>query len=51
MDNIRCEEREFDLSKCRHDGTSHNVAASCRPTEVVGKMQSYCALCIIIHTV
>lgn len=36
MDNIRCEEREFDLAKCRHDGPQHNVRASCRPTEVVG---------------
>uniref|UniRef100_A0A915M244 SRCR domain-containing protein n=1 Tax=Meloidogyne javanica TaxID=6303 RepID=A0A915M244_MELJA len=36
MDNIRCEEREFDLTKCRHDGNLHNVKASCRSTEVVG---------------
>uniref|UniRef100_A0A914HL06 SRCR domain-containing protein n=1 Tax=Globodera rostochiensis TaxID=31243 RepID=A0A914HL06_GLORO len=36
MDNIRCEEREWDLTKCRHDGTAHNVRSSCRPTEVVG---------------
>ncbi|KAK0410181.1 hypothetical protein QR680_004996 [Steinernema hermaphroditum] len=36
MDNIRCEEREWDITRCRHDGLRHNVAASCRPTEVVG---------------
>uniref|UniRef100_A0A183C0J1 SRCR domain-containing protein n=1 Tax=Globodera pallida TaxID=36090 RepID=A0A183C0J1_GLOPA len=36
MDNIRCEEREWDLTKCRHDGTAHNVRSSCRPSEVVG---------------
>nr|CAD2174347.1 unnamed protein product [Meloidogyne enterolobii] len=36
MDNIRCEEREFDLTKCRHDGNLHNVKASCKSTEVVG---------------
>ncbi|EYC44991.1 hypothetical protein Y032_0443g1557 [Ancylostoma ceylanicum] len=35
MDNIRCEENEVDLIKCRHDGVSHNVAAGCRDTEVV----------------
>lgn len=38
MDNIRCEEREYDITKCRHDGILHNVKASCRPTEVVGKI-------------
>jgi hypothetical protein len=37
MDNIRCEEREYDLAKCRHDGARHNVRASCRPSEVVGQ--------------
>ena len=36
MDNVRCEEREYDITKCRHDGVNHNVAASCRSTEVVG---------------
>ncbi|CAD5229908.1 unnamed protein product [Bursaphelenchus xylophilus] len=36
VDNIRCEEREWDLTQCRRDGTLHNVQASCRPTEVVG---------------
>ncbi|VDO43648.1 unnamed protein product [Haemonchus placei] len=35
MDNIRCEENEVDLTRCRHDGVDHNVAAGCRPTEVV----------------
>ncbi|KIH44450.1 hypothetical protein ANCDUO_25524 [Ancylostoma duodenale] len=35
MDNIRCEENEVDLTKCRHDGVSHNVPAGCRDTEVV----------------
>ncbi|KHN76816.1 HHIP-like protein 1 [Toxocara canis] len=37
MDNIRCEEREYDLTRCRHDGVTHNVASSCASTEVVGK--------------
>lgn len=39
MDNIRCEERESDLTKCRHDGSLHNSASrlSCRPTEIIGK--------------
>ncbi|KAI1717620.1 scavenger receptor cysteine-rich domain-containing protein [Ditylenchus destructor] len=38
MDNIRCEEREWDLTKCRHDGLLHNAGSvlNCRPTEVVG---------------
>jgi deleted-in-malignant-brain-tumors protein 1 len=36
MDNIRCEEREYDITKCRHDGVWHNINMSCRPTEVVG---------------
>jgi hypothetical protein len=36
MDNIRCEEREYDLTRCRHDGVSHNIQSSCRATEVVG---------------
>jgi hypothetical protein len=36
MDNIRCEEREFDITRCRHDGVSRNIAAGCRSTEVVG---------------
>uniref|UniRef100_A0A158R482 SRCR domain-containing protein n=1 Tax=Syphacia muris TaxID=451379 RepID=A0A158R482_9BILA len=36
MDNIRCEEREYDLTRCRHDGILHNVGASCKSTEVVG---------------
>ncbi|KAJ1365163.1 hypothetical protein KIN20_025393 [Parelaphostrongylus tenuis] len=35
MDNVRCEENEVDLTRCRHDGVTHNVAAGCRPTEVV----------------
>uniref|UniRef100_A0A183G227 SRCR domain-containing protein n=1 Tax=Heligmosomoides polygyrus TaxID=6339 RepID=A0A183G227_HELPZ len=35
MDNIRCEENEVDITKCRHDGIELNVAAGCRPTEVV----------------
>ncbi|CAB3397311.1 unnamed protein product [Caenorhabditis bovis] len=36
MDNIRCEENEVDLTRCRHDGISRNCGAGCRPTEVVG---------------
>ncbi|GMR58343.1 hypothetical protein PMAYCL1PPCAC_28538, partial [Pristionchus mayeri] len=36
MDNIRCEENEVDITRCRHDGVRHNVAAGCRATEVVG---------------
>ncbi|CAD5226291.1 unnamed protein product [Bursaphelenchus okinawaensis] len=36
VDNIRCEEREWDITQCRRDGSVHNVQASCRPTEVVG---------------
>uniref|UniRef100_A0A914RU07 SRCR domain-containing protein n=1 Tax=Parascaris equorum TaxID=6256 RepID=A0A914RU07_PAREQ len=36
MDNIRCEEREYDLTQCRHDGVTHNLASSCASTEVVG---------------
>ncbi|EGT45297.1 hypothetical protein CAEBREN_07064 [Caenorhabditis brenneri] len=36
MDNIRCEEQEVDLTKCRHDGVERNCAAGCRRTEVVG---------------
>ncbi|CAI2352995.1 unnamed protein product [Caenorhabditis sp. 36 PRJEB53466] len=36
MDNIRCEENEVDLTKCRHDGIERNCAAGCRKTEVVG---------------
>ncbi|GMS79584.1 hypothetical protein PENTCL1PPCAC_1759, partial [Pristionchus entomophagus] len=36
MDNIRCEENEVDITRCRHDGVRHNVAAGCRDTEVVG---------------
>lgn len=36
MDNIRCEEREYDITRCRHDGINHNIAASCAATEVVG---------------
>ncbi|KHJ84371.1 scavenger receptor cysteine-rich domain protein, partial [Oesophagostomum dentatum] len=36
MDNIRCEENEVDLTKCRHDGVSHNVPAGCRDTEPFG---------------
>ncbi|VDN28554.1 unnamed protein product [Gongylonema pulchrum] len=36
MDNIRCEEREYDITRCRHDGIIHNIAASCAATEVVG---------------
>uniref|UniRef100_A0AC35U2L2 Beta_helix domain-containing protein n=1 Tax=Rhabditophanes sp. KR3021 TaxID=114890 RepID=A0AC35U2L2_9BILA len=36
IDNIRCEEREYDITECRHDGLDHNIGASCRPTEVVG---------------
>ncbi|VDK20801.1 unnamed protein product [Anisakis simplex] len=36
MDNIRCEEREYDLTKCRHDGVTHGIALSCPPSDVVG---------------
>uniref|UniRef100_A0A8R1DMH6 SRCR domain-containing protein n=1 Tax=Caenorhabditis japonica TaxID=281687 RepID=A0A8R1DMH6_CAEJA len=36
MDNIRCEENEVDITKCRHDGIERNCAAGCRKTEVVG---------------
>ncbi|CAD6189688.1 unnamed protein product [Caenorhabditis auriculariae] len=36
VDNIRCEETEVDITKCRHDGVRHNAGAGCRPTEVVG---------------
>uniref|UniRef100_A0A7E4VD53 SRCR domain-containing protein n=1 Tax=Panagrellus redivivus TaxID=6233 RepID=A0A7E4VD53_PANRE len=36
MDNIRCEENEVDLTRCRHDGVFHNVAAGCDPIAVVG---------------
>uniref|UniRef100_A0A914Y0V8 SRCR domain-containing protein n=1 Tax=Panagrolaimus superbus TaxID=310955 RepID=A0A914Y0V8_9BILA len=36
VDNIRCEENEFDITQCRHDGIFHNVGAGCRETEVVG---------------
>ncbi|VDM08815.1 unnamed protein product [Wuchereria bancrofti] len=36
MDNIRCEENEYDITNCRHDGVDHNIAASCLPTNVVG---------------
>ncbi|CAJ0561234.1 unnamed protein product, partial [Mesorhabditis spiculigera] len=36
MDNIRCEENEVDITKCRYDGLWHNVGAGCRRTEVVG---------------
>ncbi|KAI6213056.1 hypothetical protein M3Y94_00104200 [Aphelenchoides besseyi] len=36
MDNIRCEEREYDITRCRYDGSFHNIQASCRATEVVG---------------
>lgn len=36
MDIIRCEELETDITKCRHDGVSHNVNVSCRPIDVVG---------------
>lgn len=38
MDNIRCEEREYDLTQCRHDGVTHNLASSCASTEVVGML-------------
>uniref|UniRef100_A0A1I7UI11 SRCR domain-containing protein n=1 Tax=Caenorhabditis tropicalis TaxID=1561998 RepID=A0A1I7UI11_9PELO len=36
MDNIRCEENEVDITRCRHDGIERNCAAGCRKTEVVG---------------
>uniref|UniRef100_A0A0N4ZT88 SRCR domain-containing protein n=1 Tax=Parastrongyloides trichosuri TaxID=131310 RepID=A0A0N4ZT88_PARTI len=36
MDNIRCEENEYDITRCRHDGVSHNIEASCPPNNVVG---------------
>ncbi|CAP36001.2 Protein CBG18580 [Caenorhabditis briggsae] len=36
MDNIRCEENEVDITRCRHDGIERNCAAGCRGTEVVG---------------
>lgn len=36
MDNIRCEEREYDITTCQHDGISHNIIASCASTDVVG---------------
>uniref|UniRef100_A0A915PUQ6 SRCR domain-containing protein n=1 Tax=Setaria digitata TaxID=48799 RepID=A0A915PUQ6_9BILA len=36
MDNIRCEENEYDITRCRHDGTDHNIAISCPTTDVVG---------------
>ncbi|CEF63163.1 SRCR domain and Parallel beta-helix repeat and Pectin lyase fold/virulence factor domain and Pectin lyase fold domain and C-type lectin-like domain and C-type lectin fold domain and SRCR-like domain-containing protein [Strongyloides ratti] len=36
MDNIRCEENEYDITKCRHDGVNHNIEASCPPTSVIG---------------
>ncbi|KAF1753039.1 hypothetical protein GCK72_019595 [Caenorhabditis remanei] len=36
MDNIRCEENEVDLTRCRHDGVERNCAAGCRSSEVVG---------------
>ncbi|GMT10248.1 hypothetical protein PFISCL1PPCAC_1545 [Pristionchus fissidentatus] len=36
MDNIRCEENEVDITRCRHDGVRHNIAAGCRATEIVG---------------
>ncbi|CAG9540523.1 unnamed protein product, partial [Cercopithifilaria johnstoni] len=36
MDNIRCEENEYDITNCRHDGINHNIIASCASTNVVG---------------
>ncbi|VBB30847.1 unnamed protein product [Acanthocheilonema viteae] len=36
MDNIRCEENEYDITNCRHDGINHNIIASCPSTDVVG---------------
>lgn len=36
MDNIRCEENEYDITNCRHDGINHNIIASCGSTNVVG---------------
>ncbi|CAJ0963174.1 unnamed protein product, partial [Mesorhabditis belari] len=36
MDNIRCEENEVDITRCRFDGQRHNVGAGCRKSEVVG---------------
>lgn len=37
MDIIRCEEKEYDITKCRHDGVEHNIASSCAASQVVGK--------------
>lgn len=31
---------QVDITKCRHDGIELNVAAGCRPTEVVGTFLS-----------
>lgn len=41
MDNIRCEEREYDITRCRHDGVNHNIAASCPKTAVVGSFPQW----------
>ncbi|CAJ0919212.1 unnamed protein product, partial [Mesorhabditis belari] len=35
MDNIRCEENEVDITRCRFDGQRHNVGAGCRKSEPV----------------
>ncbi|KRY89173.1 HHIP-like protein 1 [Trichinella pseudospiralis] len=36
LDNIRCEELEYDITKCRHDGRNQSVHLSCKPTDIVG---------------
>ncbi|KRX72534.1 HHIP-like protein 1 [Trichinella sp. T6] len=36
FDNIRCEELEYDITKCRHDGRNESVHLSCKPTDIVG---------------
>ncbi|CDW52478.1 Deleted in malignant brain tumors 1 protein [Trichuris trichiura] len=36
MDNIRCEELEYDITQCRHDGVDQAIHLSCKPAEVVG---------------
>ncbi|VDN08455.1 unnamed protein product [Thelazia callipaeda] len=36
MDNIKCEEREYDITRCRHDGMNENIIVSCEATQIVG---------------
>jgi len=36
MDNIRCEEDEWHLAQCRHDGVRRHVNATCPRENVVG---------------